>query len=262
MLEAEHTKSILIIPQLTDDGVILIDWYATDDPENPQNWSSLKKGIVVFILCLYTWTVYLPRRTHLCRFRRKWAPGRIPCQSSGCFAWPVALCSGLWRRRPCVVTDHRDPGRWKKVRLLSDVLRLLGAVFWSHGCQQLRRAARTAVLSCFLREPCLSQWRSDSGRLVLSHIYPVRPLLVGALRLVWSGPWPPRRWLCSNGQGLAVADVGGCVACVAIAAHPYLLHAVDFELKHSAQASTPPARIDRRLEASIVGRDRPAQSLF
>jgi MFS transporter, DHA1 family, multidrug resistance protein len=57
-LELERTKSLAIMPQKTSDGVILVDWYTTDDPENPQNWSSIKKGFVIFILCSYTWTVY------------------------------------------------------------------------------------------------------------------------------------------------------------------------------------------------------------
>jgi MFS transporter, DHA1 family, multidrug resistance protein len=37
-----------IIVQKNEDGDILIDWYTTDDPANPQNWSSMKKAFVVF----------------------------------------------------------------------------------------------------------------------------------------------------------------------------------------------------------------------
>jgi DHA1 family multidrug resistance protein-like MFS transporter len=59
MLEIARTTSIAIQPQKTEDGVILVDWYTTDDPANPQNWSSKKKRLVIFILCCYTWTVYL-----------------------------------------------------------------------------------------------------------------------------------------------------------------------------------------------------------
>ena len=36
-----------IVPQKTEDGIILVDWYTTDDQDNPQNWSSKKKGVVV-----------------------------------------------------------------------------------------------------------------------------------------------------------------------------------------------------------------------
>jgi DHA1 family multidrug resistance protein-like MFS transporter len=53
-----HTKSLPIAPQKTSDGTILVDWYTTDDPANPQNWPSFKKNFIVFILCVYTWTVY------------------------------------------------------------------------------------------------------------------------------------------------------------------------------------------------------------
>lgn len=57
-LELERTKTIPILALVTSDGIILVDWYTTDDPANPQNWSSRKRGFIVFILCFYTWTVY------------------------------------------------------------------------------------------------------------------------------------------------------------------------------------------------------------
>jgi MFS transporter, DHA1 family, multidrug resistance protein len=57
-LAVERKLSRPILPQKSTDGGILVDWYTTDDPANPQNWSSFKKGFVVFVLCLYTFTVY------------------------------------------------------------------------------------------------------------------------------------------------------------------------------------------------------------
>jgi MFS transporter, DHA1 family, multidrug resistance protein len=48
-----------IEPEKNSDGVVVVDWYTTDDPENPQNWSALKKGIVVLQIYLYTLAVYL-----------------------------------------------------------------------------------------------------------------------------------------------------------------------------------------------------------
>lgn len=48
-----------IAPQVTADGVILVDWYATDDPENPQNWTKGKKTTVVLQIYLYTLAVYM-----------------------------------------------------------------------------------------------------------------------------------------------------------------------------------------------------------
>jgi hypothetical protein len=35
-LDLERSRTIPIIPQKTLDGVVLVDWYTTDDPENPQ----------------------------------------------------------------------------------------------------------------------------------------------------------------------------------------------------------------------------------
>ena len=48
-----------IAPQVTSDGVILVDWYATDDVDNPQNWTQRKKATVVLQIYLYTLAVYM-----------------------------------------------------------------------------------------------------------------------------------------------------------------------------------------------------------
>ena len=57
-LALERTKTIPIAPQKTSDGNILVDWYSTDDPANPQNWSNPKRALVVLLICLYTFAVY------------------------------------------------------------------------------------------------------------------------------------------------------------------------------------------------------------
>ncbi|KAJ5889040.1 major facilitator superfamily domain-containing protein [Penicillium taxi] len=56
--ELEKIKSIPITPKKTRDGAILVDWYYTDDSENPHNWSNLRRGMVALIICLYTFVVY------------------------------------------------------------------------------------------------------------------------------------------------------------------------------------------------------------
>lgn len=48
-----------IHPKKTETGITLVDWYSTDDPENPQNWSSKKKFFVVLQIYLYTLAVYI-----------------------------------------------------------------------------------------------------------------------------------------------------------------------------------------------------------
>ncbi|KAI9715354.1 MAG: hypothetical protein M1812_005999 [Candelaria pacifica] len=57
-LEIEKTKSRPILPSTTHDGTILVDWYNTDDPANPQNWSQKKKAFVALQIDLYTFAVY------------------------------------------------------------------------------------------------------------------------------------------------------------------------------------------------------------
>jgi DHA1 family multidrug resistance protein-like MFS transporter len=58
LLSLERTQTIPIIPQRTTDGIVLVDWYTTDDPANPHNWSSAKRGFITFLICAYTWVVY------------------------------------------------------------------------------------------------------------------------------------------------------------------------------------------------------------
>ncbi|OLN97361.1 Transporter mfs1-like protein 1 [Colletotrichum chlorophyti] len=56
--EIEKTKSIPIAPKMTKDGAILVDWYFSDDAENPQNWSNSKRALITTIICVYTFVVY------------------------------------------------------------------------------------------------------------------------------------------------------------------------------------------------------------
>ncbi|KUJ22347.1 MFS general substrate transporter [Mollisia scopiformis] len=55
----ERTISQPIHPIVASDGIILVDWYTTDDPGNPQNYSTPKKIYVSFIIALYTFAVYI-----------------------------------------------------------------------------------------------------------------------------------------------------------------------------------------------------------
>lgn len=55
---AERAQSTIIVPTKTADGITLIDWYSTTDEENPQNWSSGKKLVVVAIIFFYTFVAY------------------------------------------------------------------------------------------------------------------------------------------------------------------------------------------------------------
>jgi MFS transporter, DHA1 family, multidrug resistance protein len=57
-LEVEKTKSIAIAPTRTSDGTILVDWYTTDDPANPQNWTTATKSAALVQLCAYSLSVY------------------------------------------------------------------------------------------------------------------------------------------------------------------------------------------------------------
>lgn len=57
-LALQRTQTKPIVPQKMLDGNILVDWYTTDDPANPQNWSNGKRFVVSLIICIYTFVVY------------------------------------------------------------------------------------------------------------------------------------------------------------------------------------------------------------
>jgi len=59
MATAERGPSRPVVPTRTDDGIVLVDWYTTDDPENPQNWKLGKKCYATFLICIYTLAVYM-----------------------------------------------------------------------------------------------------------------------------------------------------------------------------------------------------------
>jgi MFS transporter, DHA1 family, multidrug resistance protein len=44
--QAVKNLNLPIVAQKNEEGDILVDWYSTDDPANPQNWSSKKKAFV------------------------------------------------------------------------------------------------------------------------------------------------------------------------------------------------------------------------
>ena len=48
--DLEKSVSQPIVPTKTKEGIILVDWYTTDDPENPKNWTNGKRTIVVLVI--------------------------------------------------------------------------------------------------------------------------------------------------------------------------------------------------------------------
>ncbi|POR32387.1 Caffeine resistance protein 5 [Tolypocladium paradoxum] len=54
----EKSQSIPVVPRRTRDGAILVDWYYSDDAENPHNWTNAKRLLVTVVICLYTFVVY------------------------------------------------------------------------------------------------------------------------------------------------------------------------------------------------------------
>ncbi|KAF2653747.1 MFS general substrate transporter [Lophiostoma macrostomum CBS 122681] len=55
----EKGPSRPIEPEKLHDGTILVDWYTTDDAENPQNWSFGRKAVVLAQILAYTMSVYM-----------------------------------------------------------------------------------------------------------------------------------------------------------------------------------------------------------
>ncbi|TFB00124.1 Caffeine resistance protein 5 [Trichoderma ghanense] len=57
--ENVRSQHSIIHPKKLESGITLVDWYSTDDADNPQNWSSKKKVFVVLQIYLYTLAVYI-----------------------------------------------------------------------------------------------------------------------------------------------------------------------------------------------------------
>ncbi|KAI5459533.1 major facilitator superfamily domain-containing protein [Mariannaea sp. PMI_226] len=55
----EKVTSTPIVPKRTEDGVLLVDWYTTDDAANPHNWSNRRRLFLATIICAYTFVVYM-----------------------------------------------------------------------------------------------------------------------------------------------------------------------------------------------------------
>ncbi|KAM5348435.1 hypothetical protein ACJ41O_008259 [Fusarium nematophilum] len=56
--DMEKVQSIPVVPKRTKDGAILVDWYYSDDGDNPHNWTDRKRMGISVIICLYTFVVY------------------------------------------------------------------------------------------------------------------------------------------------------------------------------------------------------------
>lgn len=57
--EFAEEKSTHLMPKITKDGTVLVDWYYEGDTANPHNWSNLRRGLLSLLICLYTFVVYL-----------------------------------------------------------------------------------------------------------------------------------------------------------------------------------------------------------
>lgn len=59
-IETGNTSTFdnVVLPTVTRTGDILVDWYTTNDPANPQNWSTATKCAVTAVICCYTFAVY------------------------------------------------------------------------------------------------------------------------------------------------------------------------------------------------------------
>ncbi|PKK50066.1 hypothetical protein CI102_4741 [Trichoderma harzianum] len=67
MAPTENLQNTMLKPEQSAEGNnsgkekdvnFVVEWYSDEDPENPQNWTGLKKAIVLFQLCAYTMAVY------------------------------------------------------------------------------------------------------------------------------------------------------------------------------------------------------------
>ncbi|KAE8453818.1 hypothetical protein EG329_009330 [Mollisiaceae sp. DMI_Dod_QoI] len=53
-----EVSGVVVDPEKGRDATI-VTWFSDDDPENPMNWSTPKKFLVTFLICLLTFSVYI-----------------------------------------------------------------------------------------------------------------------------------------------------------------------------------------------------------
>jgi DHA1 family multidrug resistance protein-like MFS transporter len=58
-IDLQKRASVPVVPKKTKRGVILVDWYYSDDQENPYNWPTTKRGAVTSIIFIYTVVAYM-----------------------------------------------------------------------------------------------------------------------------------------------------------------------------------------------------------
>jgi DHA1 family multidrug resistance protein-like MFS transporter len=177
--DLQRSRSIPIIPQKTNDGVVLVDWYTTDDPANPQNWSSFKKGFIVFILCFYTWTVYCDGPIYATA-----SDGIV--QRFGVSPIAASLGLGLYILAYGIGDLLFSP--LSEIPLIgrNSIYYLTFIVFWALFFAPVVVNNFGGLLALRF---CLGKWGSDNRRPVFPDIHSVRVVLVGLLCVGWPCIW-------------------------------------------------------------------------
>ena len=89
----QRTMSKPIVPQKTSNGNIFVDWYTTDDPANPQNWSNGQAVPFSLIICPYTFIVYMALRSTPPASLASW--NKLPTSALAAVRLSLSRCTSL-----------------------------------------------------------------------------------------------------------------------------------------------------------------------
>ncbi|KAM0251873.1 hypothetical protein ACHAQJ_007986 [Trichoderma viride] len=247
-VELQRTKSIPIIPAKTSDGTILVDWYTTDDPANPQNWSTFKKSWVVFVMSLYTMITYIAGSLYSTSEPGVQARFGVGSQTVLLGLSMFVLAYGIGPLIFGPITEIPVIGRgwvYSPSFIVTFALSFPTATVNSFsGLIALR------FFQGFFGSVGIAIGGASVGDVVSFLYYSLWSDLVDSGLFVGSSHWNHNWRLCCDGQRLEMANVGNYMVFGADVNNVGVSHARNSEFKYSAQAGEAPSRTYWRFKTS------------
>ncbi|GAB1729499.1 hypothetical protein NU195Hw_g136t1 [Hortaea werneckii] len=154
-----------IQPQRTAEGQILVDWYTTTDPSNPQNWSLTKKSLVSLQICLYTLAVYMGSAIYTPAIGGVIASYDVGEEKST--TGTLAIRAGLRDRTAALLAFERDPARGEESGVHGDDGDFCDLARAERGSPKFRGTDGVKVPAGVLRESVFG----DGGRVVAGSVF-------------------------------------------------------------------------------------------
>ena len=264
----DRTRSSVIQPQTTADGITLVDWYTTDDPNNPQNWNSWTKAWVSFHIFAYTFVVYCASAIYTPaepQVMEKFGVGQSKA-SLGLSMYVIGYGLGplvsldknpfkLSLTSLDLLSSLRSPSARPQHPLCCYLRSVRDPRGTNRSSQQLRHSPGPPFPYRFLRLSMLSHRRSNHGRHVRPAQTAIRPHRMGRRQLLRPSPRPPPLRIRRYRQRLALGTMGSPLDVRSHLARHVLLHARNLRLQHPPAPRPTLAQTHRQPQFEIPIRD-------